>query len=311
MTEAPHSKHRIFITGAGGFVGAAVVRAALADGHSVITLVRNSDPARLADVADKIEIKRADLANSPAIAAILSQTRPDIVVHCAWEGVGGPDRAGDIQLDNVMTSVALADAAIEAGVQKFVGIGSQAEYGRFDRRITEADLPNPTILYGAAKLSALHLIRQRVEAANKAFAWMRIFSTYGPDDNPNWLIPSALAALREGRAPKLTAGTQTWDYLHIEDVASGILAASLAPGASGVFNLSSGISTPVRTIIEALRDRVAPGLELKFGEIAFGPSQIMQLEGDNSRLIAATGWQPQIGLLEGLNRLCELARVAA
>jgi nucleoside-diphosphate-sugar epimerase len=292
---------RMFVTGAGGFVGAEIVREALAARHHVIALVRSKNPARISGF--NADIRIADLSDTPAIAALLTETRPEIVIHSAWEGVGGPNRAGDVQLDNITTSVALADAAIAAGVQKFVGVGSQAEYGRFDRRIFETDLPNPSMLYGAAKLAALHLTRQRMEAAGKDFAWLRIFSTYGPGDNPNWLIPSALAQLRQGIAPKCTAGTQTWDYLHVNDVARGILAAAVSPQVSGTFNLSSGISTPVRSIIEYLRDQVAPGLDLTFGEIPFSPAQIMCLEGDNSRLKDATGWSPQIAIFDGLKAL--------
>lgn len=301
---------RIFVTGAGGFVGAELVREAIAAGHPVIALVRSPNPARLAGLKG-VDIRVADLSDTDAIAAILNETHPDAVVHSAWEGVGGPNRAGDVQLENIETSVALADTAIAAGVQKFVGVGSQAEYGRFDRRIFETDLPNPSMLYGAAKLAALHLIRQRMEAAGKDFAWLRIFSTYGPGDNPNWLIPSALAQLQAGFAPKLTAGTQTWDYLHVNDVARGILAAAVSPQATGTFNLSSGISTPVRAIIEYLRDLVAPGLELTFGEIPFGPAQIMCLEGDNTRLKAATGWAPRIAIFDGLKALSMPLQAAA
>jgi nucleoside-diphosphate-sugar epimerase len=300
---------RIFVTGAGGFVGAEVVREALKAGHHVIALVRSPNPQRLTGL--NVDIRIADLSDTVAIAAILEETRPDVVIHSAWEGVGGPNRAGDVQLDNITTSVALADAAIVAGVDKFVGVGSQAEYGRFDRRIFETDLPNPSMLYGAAKLAAMHLIRQRMEAAGRDFAWMRIFSTYGPGDNPNWLIPSALAQLQAGIAPKLTAGTQTWDYLHVTDIACGILAAAVSRQATGIFNLSSGISTPVRTIIEYLRDLVAPGLELTFGEIPFGPAQIMCLEGDNTRLKVATGWSPQIIIFDGLRDMVQPLRAAA
>src|SRR5690242_7489176 len=129
---------RILVTGAGGFVGAAVVKAAIAAGHEVIALVRN-DTSRLTEVANRISLQRADLADSPAVAALLASAKPDVVIHSAWEGVGGALRSGDIQLDNIRTTVALADAAIAAGARKFVGIGSQAEYGRYDRRIVEND----------------------------------------------------------------------------------------------------------------------------------------------------------------------------
>jgi len=301
---------RILITGAGGFVGAAVAKAAVGAGHDVVALVRN-DKSRLASVADRVSMQRVDLADAPAVAALLQSVKPDIVVHSAWEGVGGALRSGDIQLDNIRTTVGLADAAIAAGVRKFVGIGSQAEYGRYDRKIVETDLPQPTMLYGAAKLSACHLAAQRCREAGISFAWLRLFSVYGPGDNANWLIPSTAASLVSGKAPLCTAGTQKWDYLHIDDVADGVLAAAVTDGATGVFNLSSGRPVAVRQIVETLRDLAAPGMALSFGAIPFGPDQIMHLDGDNSRLRAATGWSPKISLSEGLAQVVDQLRMVA
>jgi nucleoside-diphosphate-sugar epimerase len=301
---------RILVTGAGGFVGAAVVKAAVAAGHEVVALVRN-DTSRLTSIADRISMQRVDLADTTAVAALLHSAKPAIVIHSAWEGVGGALRSGDIQLDNIRTTVALADAAIAAGARKFVGIGSQAEYGRYDRKIVETDLPQPTMLYGAAKLAACHLAAQRCREAGMAFAWLRLFSVYGAGDNSNWLIPSAAVALVRGKPPLCTAGTQKWDYLHIDDVADGVLAAATSDRATGVFNLSSGNPVAVRQIVETLRDFAAPELELNFGAIPFGPDQIMHLDGDNGRLRAATGWSPRVPLAEGLRQVVDELRMAA
>jgi len=301
---------RILVTGAGGFVGAAVVKAAVAAGHEVVALVRN-DTSRLTSIADRISMQRVDLADTTAVAALLHSAKPAIVIHSAWEGVGGALRSGDIQLDNIRTTVALADAAIAAGARKFVGIGSQAEYGRYDRKIVETDLPQPTMLYGAAKLAACHLAAQRCREAGMAFAWLRLFSVYGAGDNSNWLIPSAALALVRGKPPLCTAGTQKWDYLHIDDVADGVLAAATSDRATGVFNLSSGNPVAVRQIVETLRDFAAPELELNFGAIPFGPDQIMHLDGDNGRLRAATGWSPRVPLAEGLRQVVDELRMAA
>ena len=305
------ASRRILITGAGGFVGAATVRAALADGHKVMALVRRSGSIRLTGLTGDLSVHAGDLSDTAAVADLVTALKPEIVIHSAWEGVGGALRAGDIQFENIRTTLSLVDAAIKAGASKFVGIGSQAEYGRYDRRISETDLPQPTMLYGAAKLSACHLTRQRTREAEIGFAWLRLFSVYGPGDNPNWLIPSVTAALVAGIAPKCTLGTQKWDYLHIDDVARGTLAAAVTEDASGVFNLSSGLPVAVRSIIERLRDLAAPGLQLNFGDIPFGPDQIMHLEGDNSRLKAATGWTPKMPVMDGLSDVVTELRVAA
>lgn len=304
-------RQRILITGAAGFVGAAAVRAALQRGHEVIALVRQSEAPRLAGVLDRIAVHAINLAETAATATLVRSLAPNVVIHSAWEGVGGPLRAGDIQLDNIRTTVALADAAIAGGARKFVGIGSQAEYGRFDRRIVETDLPRPTLLYGAAKLAACHLAAQRCREGGLDFAWLRLFSVFGPGDNPDWLIPSIAAALLRGEVPKCTLGTQNWDYLHIADVGRAVAAVADTAKASGIFNLSSGEPVAVRKIVATLRDLAAPGLPLRFGDIPFGPDQIMHLEGDNARLRALTGWTFEIPVLQGLADVIHSMRLAA
>ena len=290
----------LLVTGAGGFLGAAVVRHALRAGYEVAALSRTPLAERLRGLPGKLTTYAVDLADHAAVARTLEGIAPAALIHCAWEGVGGTGRAGNVQLDNIRATVALADAAIAAGARKFVGVGSQAEYGRYDRAIVESDLPCPTMLYGAAKLSACHLVRQRCGEAGVAFAWLRLFSVYGPGDNPNWLIPSVAAALADAKVPRCTPGTQLWDYLHIDDAAAGALAAAVTADATGVFNLSSGRPVAVRAIVERLRDLIAPGLPLRFGDVPFGSGQIMHLEGDRTKLTEATGWEPRIDPLAGL-----------
>ena len=302
---------RILITGAGGFVGAAVADLAAREGHHVTILVRNPASSRVAALAGRCAVAVADLADGKAVRDALAEACPDIIIHSAWEGVGGTARAGDIQLDNIRTTVALLDAGIAACARRFIGIGSQAEYGRHDRRIDESAATEPFLLYGAAKLSAFHLTRQRATEAGIGFAWLRLFSPYGPGDNPNWLIPSVAAQILAGQAPRTSLGTQKWDYLHIVDTARGVLAAALTDSAQGVFNLSSGHAVTVRSIVERIRDLACPRLELRFGDIPFGPNQIMHLEGDCNRLTAATGWSPTIAIEDGLVTVVDALRLAA
>ena len=302
---------RILVTGAGGFVGAAVADLAAREGHEVTVLVRNPASPRVVALAGRCAVAGADLADGEGVQAAIAEARPDIIIHSAWEGVGGAARAGDIQFDNIRTTVALLDAGIAAGARRFIGIGSQAEYGRHDRRIDEGAATEPFLLYGAAKLSAYHLTRQRATEAGIGFAWLRLFSPYGPGDNPNWLIPSVTAQILAGQAPRTSLGTQKWDYLHIVDTARGVLAAALTDSAQGVFNLSSGHAVTVRSIVEGIRDLACPGLELRFGDIPFGPNQIMHLEGDCSRLTAATGWSPTIAIEDGLVTVVDALRLAA
>lgn len=287
------------MTGAGGFLGAAVCAAAVGAGHEVVATARQADPERLRALDDRIRRAVLDVADTHGVERLFDEIRPDVVVHAAWAGLTRAERDGPDQLAQLGAWCRLAQAAGAAGVRKLVGIGSQAEYGACVGRTDEGTLPEPNSMYGAAKLSAGVIGRRIATDAGMDFAWLRLFAVYGPGDNPNWLIPSLLAKLTRGERPRLTPGTQRVDYLHIDDAAAAVLAVAQG-AAAGIFNLSSGEAVTVRAIVERLRDLVAPGMALTFGDVAFAPGQPMHIEGANDRLRAATGWVPATGLDAGL-----------
>lgn len=292
---------RLLVTGGAGFLGAAVVTAAVRSGWSVGVLARQAEPTRLNGVTDAIRLHQVDLADREDVRAVLAREAPDVVVHSAWAGLNRASRSSSDQVTaNLLPTLRLVEDAAAAGASKFIGIGSQAEYGLVDRRMSEEDKPAPNSFYGAAKLAALHLGTAAAAHTDMAFAWLRLFAAYGPQDNPNWLIPSVIEQMLKGGSPQLTSGTQRWDYLYIDDAADGVLAVANAPCATGVFNLSSGRAETVRSVVETLRASVAPDLPLRFGAVPFGPNQIMHMEGDNQRLTLATGWHPSTSLGDGL-----------
>ena len=108
----------ILVTGAGGFVGAAVVRQALAAGRHVAALSRRPDPERLRGFAGPLSMHAVDLADTDAVARIVAEIAPSTVIHCAWEGVGGSRRAGDIQIDNIRTSYSIAGGGKEKRLER-------------------------------------------------------------------------------------------------------------------------------------------------------------------------------------------------
>lgn len=295
---------RVFVTGAGGFVGAAVVRAALLAGHEVFGTVRpGGNAARTRAIGSAFQPIELDVSDRQAVVSALAAIRPEVLVHSAWSDVASQRRDELSQVTNNIDSACnVLVAGIAVGLKKFVGIGSQSEYGLLAGRADERRMPEPASLYGAAKLSVLHITRQLSAQAGTSFAWLRLFATYGPGDNPNWLIPSLINQMLAGVRPRTTEGVQLWDYLYIDDVATGILAVATQPGATGVFNLGSGQPVAVRMIVERIRDRVAPGLELVFGEVPYSSTQIWHMEADVSRLKTTTGWAPAVDLDSGLDR---------
>ena len=293
-------RQRVFVTGATGFVGSFLVRQLLADGRDVAILRRpTSDAWRIADVLDKVCVVAGSMDNVVGFAPQLASFAPEAVAHLAWRGVTNTHRNDVTQVQNVAESVALYTHAHSVGCTRFVGMGSQAEYGPVSARLDEHVPTRPTTVYGAAKLSAGLLLDRLAAADGIGFAWLRLFSSYGPKDDPSWLIPYMARRLLAGERPALTPGEQIWDYIYVEDAAAAMLAA-LDMNASGFFNLGSGVGRPLRTIIEAVRNAIDPALPLGIGEVPYRPDQVMHLEADITALTAASGWMPRMPLDEGL-----------
>lgn len=290
---------RIFVTGATGFLGSYVAEDLVAQGHDVGMLLRpGTKPWRLAAILDRLHVIEGTLDDRAVLAKGLRSFVPDAVVHMAWRGVGNSERNSKNQARNIVDAVELADLAADMGATIFVGAGSQAEYGPYDRAIAESDVPRPTTLYGIAKLASGLMVERRCAERKLRFAWLRIFSTYGPKDGEAWLIPSLIRTLRAGGHMALTACEQRWGFLHARDAAAAVRLVLTSPAAQGTYNLGSPDAPPLRDTVRRLRDLIGTG-ELGFGEVPYRPDQVMVLAADMRRL-EALGWRPMVGLDRGL-----------
>jgi UDP-glucose 4-epimerase len=295
---------KVLLTGASGFVGSYVLRQLIATpGVEVAALVRDPQSAwRIRDALAAVRVISGGLEDADRLEDALASFRPSHVVHLAWAGVLGRDRNDAAQHVNVFHSMRLLELALRHGARHFVGLGSQAEYGPCQARIDESTPTAPTTIYGAAKLSTCLMAARLCELSGARFAWLRLFSSYGPADSPEWMIPYLTLKLLRRERPAVTAAEQLWDYIFVEDAAAAIVAAARADGAHGVFNLGSGIAPRLRDIIEMVRDEIDPALPVGFGEVAYRPDQVMHLEADIGRLTRATAWRPKVPLAEGIKR---------
>lgn len=216
------------------------------------------------------------------------------------EGRGGRDHNQDYQItENLALTLASVELAAAAGCRQWIGLGSQAEYGNLNVRISEEMKPCPTTLYGRSKLAAGIASLALCEARGLTGAWLRVFSTYGPGDAAFWFLPYLISEFTGGRAPQLTRCEQFWDYLYVDDAACAVSAA-VNHGLAGVYNLGSGIAKPLKDYVEAVREALGSSLQPNYGAIGYRPDQVMHLEADISRLTEATGWKPAVSFQEGI-----------
>ena len=293
---------RCVVTGASGFLGSSLVRALVKRGHSTLAVVRpESNLWRLSEVRADVTFAYATLNDISSIEKPIADFAPDVVFHLAWSGGDSSKYVNSIdQMNNVPGSLELVNIAGRAQAKAFVFFGSAAEYGRFSIPVSENDVEEPRNLYGATKLVTMQATRSLCAMWKMRFCGMRPFWVYGPRDSEKRMIPSLIEQLLDRKRPTLTKGDQVWDYLYVEDAMDALLRLAECSSAEGVFNLGSGVPVVLRDVVERIRDIIDPGLEVGFGDIPYAPNQIMHLEASIDRLKGATGWEPSVGLEQGL-----------
>lgn len=290
----------VLLLGATGFLGAWTARslsaATTTSGTQVIALVRPSSSTWRIDGIPGVRVVRASEAEWPDE---VERAAADTVLSLDWAGVAGSARDDGSQWSNLERMTAVAAAAARSGAERFVGIGSQAEYGPHDQTLTEGAHTAPVTEYGKAKLEASRQTRAVCEAAGVTWVWGRVFSTFGPLDHGHWLLPQIATALLEGRDIELSSGEQRWSYLYGADAGAALAALATAPGASGIVNVGHPDAPRLRDTIEEFARHLPHGGRLLFGAIPMGPTSVTRLEPDTSRL-EALGWRPRVARDEAL-----------
>jgi UDP-glucose 4-epimerase len=286
---------RVVVTGSSGFLGSWICRVLSAQ-HEVIALVRpTSDTYRLGNI-DGLQIARRESDNW---ADFISTQKPDVLILADWWGVGNQERNDERQSENIDRMEIMAVAARNAGVGLVIGVGSQAELGPVSNQITENLPDNPTTEYGRAKVAARKVMQSALAGSQTRFAWLRIFSTYGPGDTDTWLIPQLIDTLTKGQVMDLTKGEQEWSYLHAFDLARAFEAVIESKSASGVINVGNPQTIILKDAIHMIAEQLGAQELLGFGKLAYRPDQVMKLE-PACETLSAIGWKPIVSFKNGI-----------
>ena len=324
--DSHSSKRNIFITGATGMIGLALIRSLLehdrADSNDfcpigkIYAIVReNSTKLSLLPSSRKVVPIACDLDNLYRLPFLIRSYEGDtdfeklikspanIFYHFGWAGTGGAaNRAkSDIQRQNHTFSIQAVHAAADLGCCKFIGAGSQAEYGLCsDNPIRPDSVTDPVSPYGIAKLIAGETVLEICPKYHMDGFWVRIFSVYGTRDRTNSMIMSTIAKLKKDEKPSFTPAEQLWDYLNEKDAGNAFRLIGEKSTGNKVYCLGCGQSRPLAEYIYTIRDAVDPSLPVGIGDLPYPYHAVMNLCADISALQKDTGWKPEVRFEDGI-----------
>ncbi len=308
---------RALVTGAAGFIGSTLVDRLLADGHAVVGLDnfatgRASNLDHLAGNAAHVFVE-ADIVTVD-LDALFEQHRPEVVFHLAAQ-IDVRRSVADPQFDasvNVIGTVRLAEAARRAGVRKVVHTSSGGSiYGAPPQYPTPETAPtNPVSPYAAGKVAGEIYLNTFRHLYGLDCSHIAPANVYGPRQDPHGeagVVAIFAQALLSGKSTKVFGdGSNTRDYVFVDDVVDAFVKASGDAGGGQRFNIGTGIETSDRQLHSAVAAAAGTPDDPEFHPPRLGDLKRSCLEIGLAKRVL--GWCPQVGLNDGVRRTVDYFR---
>jgi UDP-glucose 4-epimerase len=298
---------RAVITGASGFVGSVLARALVEMGHEVHLILRPDHQLwRLRSLAADVSRHEADLEDREGLKWTLRSVKPDWVFHLAAHGAYPQQTDLDRMIaTNFLGTVNLVLAALEVGFEAFVNTGSSSEYGFKDHAPSEADGLEPNSHYAVTKASAALFCRHTALAHGVRISTLRLYSAYGPFEEPTRLMPTLAVQGLHGRLPPLVDPQIARDYVYVQDAVEAHLLAASIPGQEpgAVYNVGTGRQTSLAEAVEVARRVMSIEALPRWGSMAPRGWDTSTWVADSGRIRDRLGWRPRHTLEQGLEHL--------
>lgn len=296
---------RVLITGGSGFIGACLARDLIAAGANVHLLLRPEfRDWRLRDVVDQFTPHWADLRDADGVRRAVESCRPDVVYNLATHGAYPTqnDRAA-IFATNMQGTLNLIDALAKRDYRAFVHAGSSSEYGFKNEPMREDDVLESRSDYAIGKAAATLMVLAEA-FKGKPNTVVRVFSAYGPWEEPSRLVPYVMDSCARGENPRVTSGHQPRDFIYVNDVVDLLKLAAQVPEAKGkILHAGTGTQSRVRDMIETIVAVTGNRVQPQYGTAKMHAQEPTAWVASIDKTTALTGWRPRYDLASGVQAM--------
>lgn len=293
IDNASFSGQTVLVTGGSGFIGSALCRRLVSEDAEVHAISR-TDRA-----GGNLRWWKSDLGDYSKLKKLVTALRPKVIYHLAGKssGVRELDMVAACFHANLATSVNVLTAATETGCERVILAGSMEE--------PDADDDNaiPSSPYAVSKWAASAYARMFSTLYQTPVVNLRVFMTYGPGrEDTRKLIPHVTLSLLRNKPPAISSGRRSIDWIFIDDLIDGMLAAARAPKLIGrTVDLGSGTAISIRELVLELARIIPTKAKPMFGAAPDRPFEQTRI-ANTGDAYAKLKWTPRVPLTEGLMR---------
>jgi UDP-glucose 4-epimerase len=296
------------VTGGSGFIGSHVVDRLVAEGAGSITVFDNRvREENLAEALPSGRVRPLEGDVTDRAAVLDAAEGASGIFHMAVLPLGpcseDPRRCVEV---NVNGTFNVLEAAREAGVRKIVYSSASSVYGDTNDTMDESHPLNARTMYGASKLAGEYFLRAFHDLYGIDYVTLRYMNVYGPRQEGG-LVINVLRRIQAGEAPTIMGdGRQSFDFVHVADVAAANVRAMASDVTEGEFNVGGGNEVTVRQIVDRLLEATGSDLEPEVRTDQAVP--MTRRVGSSEAAVDALGWTPELDLERGLADVVAKAR---